>query len=307
MQFLQRSALFFFDFRLYYLDNSEQMAFWLAGRYPGATTNTMNKYKLRSKLEFAISVAREAGDITRKYYQTDNLSVEVKSDDSPVSIADKKSEEHLRARIKEVFKDDGILGEEYREEMGTSGGRWILDPIDGTESFIRGVPLYSTLMGYEYEGEAVVGVAYYPALNEMVYAAKGMGAWWIIGQPGDREPVQAKVSSVEHLKNAMFVYTSHQMFHGSKYEPAFLELINKSKKSRGWSDSYAHILIATGRADALFDDTYKIWDCCALKPIIEEAGGFFGNAFGKPSHTDAAIIATNGKLTKEVVETVQRR
>lgn len=267
----------------------------------------MNKYKLRSKLEFAIAIAREAGDVTKQKFQSEGLIVDTKIDRTPVSEADRAAEMHIRDRVKEVFRgEDGILGEEFGEEPGSSGGRWIIDPIDGTESFVRGVPLYATLLAYELNGEALVGVAYFPALQEMLYAAKGMGAWWIIGQPGDQEPRQAKVSTTAKIEEAMIVYVTSELFANSKYEGNFAQLIKSAGKSRGWSDAYGHALVATGRADVCLDNGLKIWDSAALRPILEEAGGHFTNMFGKASHTEPAVIATNAALLKETVEIMQR-
>src|SRR5487761_451355 len=123
------------------------------------------------RLELARAAAREAGAITLEYFRQNNYAVELKRDRSPVTVADRRAEEHLRRRIAAEFPADGILGEELGEQPGTSGYRWILDPIDGTKSFISGVPLYGTLIGVEFEGRSVVGVIRMPALDEMVSAA----------------------------------------------------------------------------------------------------------------------------------------
>src|SRR5436309_14340502 len=133
---------------------------------------------LTSRLDLAVAAAREAGEITLRYFRRDNFRVERKADDSPVTVADREAEQHLRRRIAAAFPDDGILGEELGEQPGTSGYRWILDPIDGTKSFICGVPLYGQLIGIERERRSVVGVINIPALDECVYAAAGQGAWY---------------------------------------------------------------------------------------------------------------------------------
>ena len=139
----------------------------------------------------ALAAAREAGQITLEYFRRDDLDVERKADDSPVTVADRRAEEHLRSRIAAAFAGDAILGEEMPERPGSSPFRWILDPIDGTKSFIHGVPLYGTLVGVEHEGEPVLGVIRIPALDECVYAARGQGAWYVQarsrrGRPGSR-------------------------------------------------------------------------------------------------------------------------
>jgi histidinol-phosphatase len=131
---------------------------------------------LQPRLALAIEAAREAGQITLEYFRRDDLEVELKCDDTPVTAADRRAEQCLRQRIATAFPDDGILGEELGERPGTSGFRWIVDPIDGTKSFIHGVPLFGTLIGLEREGESVLGVIRIPALDECVYAARGLGA-----------------------------------------------------------------------------------------------------------------------------------
>ena len=142
-------------------------------------------------LELALAAAREAGQVTLEYFRRDDLEIELKGDDSPVTAADRRAEECLRGRIAETFPDDAILGEEFPERPGSSGFRWILDPIDGTKSFIHGVPLYGTLVGLEHAGVPVLGVIRIPALDECVYAAVGQGAWYV---QGERPPQPAKVS-----------------------------------------------------------------------------------------------------------------
>ena len=139
-------------------------------------------------LTLAIEAAREAGRVTLEYFRRDDLGVELKCDDTPVTVADRRAEEHLRQRIAAAFPADGIFGEELSERPGTSGFRWILDPIDGTKSFIHGVPLYSTLVGVECEGQSVLGVIRIPALDECVYAARDSapGIFTPISRPAAR-------------------------------------------------------------------------------------------------------------------------
>ena len=147
---------------------------------------------LRNRLELALASAREAGRSTLEYFRSADLSVELKRDDSPVTIADRQAEKLLRERIAARFPDDAVLGEEFGEAPGTSGFRWILDPIDGTKSFIHGVPLYGTLVGVEHQGRPVLGVIYMPALDECAYAARGEGSWYTRGESA---PQPARVST----------------------------------------------------------------------------------------------------------------
>ena len=148
----------------------------------------------------ARTIAREAGDLTLRYYCQDNYQVEWKHDASPVTVADREAEQHLRKRIGPAFPADAILGEELGEQGGTSGFRWILDPIDGTKSFISGVPLYGTLVGIDFEGRSVVGVIYIPGLNEIVYAAAGQGAWYC---RGDAPPRRRKFRKTQAGRGAV--------------------------------------------------------------------------------------------------------
>ena len=166
--------------------------------------------ELASRLDLAVAAAREAGQLTLGFFQREDLAVERKADNSPVTAADRQAEQLLRARIREVFPDDGILGEEFGEEAGTSGFRWILDPIDGTKSFICGVPLYGTLIGVERAGASVVGVIYIPGLDECVYAAIGGGAWYTHGQAAPRP---ARVSQRDQLADAVFLTSQLDTFY----------------------------------------------------------------------------------------------
>ena len=146
----------------------------------------LDPHEMTSRLVLALQIAREAGKITLEYFRRDDLEVERKGDDSPVTPADRRAEEHLRNRIAEAFAHDAVVGEELADRPGNSPFRWIIDPIDGTKSFIHGVPLYGTLIGIEHEGEPVAGVIQIPALDECVYASRGQGAWYVEGQKPKR-------------------------------------------------------------------------------------------------------------------------
>lgn len=245
-------------------------------------------------MEFATDAAWQAGRITLGYYQT-SVEVETKSDDTPVTIADKTAELKLREMIKARYPNDGILGEEHGEEEGTSGRRWIIDPIDGTKVFVAGVPLYGTLIGVEIDGEPVVGVAHLPALNEMTSAAKGLGCWW----NGKR----CHVSQTERVEDALVIVTEQELF--GKHKPGKAdELIEKARLVRGWGDCYGYVMVATGRADVMLDPIIAVWDCAALAPIMEEAGGTFTDWRGKATIWGEEAVGTNGKLFDEVMELI---
>jgi histidinol-phosphatase len=257
----------------------------------------MNSRELLARLEFAINIAREAGQITLQFFQR-GIDVELKSDASPVTIADREAELYMRQRIALEFVSDAILGEEFPEKTGTSGYRWILDPIDGTKSFISGVPLYSTLIGIEHEGRSVVGVIQIPALDECVYAAKGTGAWY---QRGNSEPTQARVSQKSKLSESLFCTSEVKTFYNVGRGAAYERLQAGSWLGRTWGDGYGYLMVATGRAELMVDPKMNVWDCAALQPVIEEAGGTFTDWKGEPTIYSGDAVATNGKVLDEVL------
>ena len=229
--------------------------------------------------------------------------METKSDASPVTRADREAERILRKAIGASFPDDGILGEEEGETPGTSGHTWVLDPIDGTLSFVRGVAQYGTLVGLEENGRAVLGVAYMPALREMVFAARGHGAWWVhdVGGQGEvRRP--ARVSAVSSLADAFLCHTSVGGFVRTGRLDAFLRLRAAVARDRGWGDCYGHLLVATGRADIMIDPVLSHWDCAALFPILEQAGGAFRDLSGRATHRGGSGVSTNGALADAVLD-----
>jgi len=243
-------------------------------------------------LELATSAAFEAGKLTLRYFQAP-LAPDWKADASPVTVADLESEQLLRRLISSQYPDHAILGEEYGESNPSSSFRWIVDPIDGTRSFIQGVPLYSVLIGLEVEGELVVGVAYFPALNEMVVAAKGMGCTW--------NGRACRVTATPRLADALICYTDERTFAPYGYEAQRQQLVSACGTLRGWSDSYAHVLVATGRADAAFDPYMEAWDSAALAVIMREAGGTFTDWQGNNTIYNGEAISTNGILYPEIL------
>lgn len=262
----------------------------------------MRPTDLSLRLDLALAAAREAGDITLKYFRQDNYAVEWKHDRSPVTVADRAAEQHLRDRIAAVFPGDAILGEELPDRPGDSGFRWILDPIDGTKSFISGVPLYGTLIGVEFDGRSVVGVIHVPALDETAYAG-GAGAWLV---RGGGAPTPARVSRTARLSEALFCTSEVKTFTKSGRREAFDELDRASRLTRTWGDCYGYLLLAGGRADVMVDPRMNVWDCAALAPIIEAAGGTFTDWQGQPTIHGGEAIATNGLLLDEVLAITRR-
>ena len=267
---------------------------------------------LKARLDFAVGAAREAGEHTLRYYQSDDLVIDRKVDRSPVTRADREAEELVRERLAVAFPDDAVLGEEFGEKTGTTGYRWYLDPVDGTESFIRGVPLFGTMLGLELGDAAVAGVIAFPALREIVFGAKGLGAWWANRLPPVAEsgpavpdPHPARVSIVSDLAEATFSTTSVTGYHEVGREAMYERLRAAARVDRGWSDCYGHYLVATGRIDVMVDAQMHVWDCAPLQPIIEEAGGRFTDLAGNATiHGDSAI-STNGLLHEAALAAVR--
>lgn len=261
----------------------------------------MDANDLKSRLEFAVSAARAAGQHTLKYFRQ-SVVVERKSDLSPVTIADREAERLLREAIAAAYPQDGVLGEELDETTGESGFRWILDPIDGTKSFISGVPLYSTLVGLEHEGESVLGVILIPALDECVFAARGQGAWY---RNADALPVPARVSAKPRIGDGLFVTSEVKTFVETGRKDAYDRLQSSAWLTRTWGDGYGYLLVATGRAEVMVDPKMNVWDCAALQPVIEEAGGRFTDWTGRPTIHGGDSIATNAAVHAEVLSLIR--
>lgn len=254
--------------------------------------STPDSAELAERLEFAVAIAREAGQSTLELFQSAAVQVATKGDGTPVTEADRAAERLLRERIQSRYPADGIVGEEEATLEGTSGYDWILDPIDGTRSFVHGVPLYGTLVGMERDGEAVLGVIEHPALDERVFAARGLGATW--QRAGRTRP--ARVSTTANLKDALVCFTSPQLFPKIGRQGLLRRLESDAGVLRGWSDCYAHLLVATGRADAVVEPVMAVWDCAALLPVLEEAGGTFTDLDGERTIRGQGALATNGVL-----------
>ena len=250
-------------------------------------------------LEFAVDLAREAGGITLRYFRQASMGAELKANGTFVTRADKEAESFLRHAIAEKFPADAILGEEEGERAGTSGRRWIIDPVDGTYTFVHGVPLYGVLLGLEIEDEPCVGVINLPALNEIVYAARGLGCFWN-GEP-------TRVSATATLEEALLLATDFGSCERYGLGAAAQALVTRVAARRTWGDCYGHAPVATGRADVMLDPVMGVWDCAALLPIIEEAGGTFTDWHGRRTISGGNAISTNGALFEAVMETVKSR
>ncbi len=255
-----------------------------------------------TRLAAAVELAREAGRLTLKYFRRQDYAVDRKKDGSPVTTADREAEQLISRAVRTRFPADGFLGEEFGQRPGTSGYRWVVDPIDGTASFIHGVPLYGTLIGVEKDGVAVAGVIFMPALDEMVYAATGRGASHVDAS-GDPRP--AKVSGIGRLRDGMVCITSFDYFTKSGREAEFHALCRACRSMRGWSDCYAHVLAATGRIEAVVEPMVHAWDVAATIPIIREAGGAFTDWSGIETAHSGTGVASNGLIHLEVLQSLR--
>lgn len=249
---------------------------------------------LQDRLDFAVHAAKQAGQVTLKYFgKLDPEQRRSKADGTPVTIADRESETLLRERITERYPDDAILGEEFDDKPGTSGYRWIIDPIDGTISFVQGVPLYGTMLACLHDNEPIIGVIHMPALDETVYAANALGCWH---QRGQQAPVRAALSTTASPSEAIINSTSLSYFTTPQLRGLYDQLDEICRCSRGWSDCYAWVLLATGRVDAVIEPDLKLWDFAAAIPIVQESGGIWSDLAGNASLGVSQILAGNPAL-----------
>ena len=255
--------------------------------------------EIASRLRIAVDAAQEAGRLTREFFQRTDLQVDYKEDQSPVTPADRGAEKLLRQRIVAAFPHDAILGEEFGEQPGSSGYRWILDPIDGTRSFVCGVPLYGTLVGVERDGRSLVGVICIPALEECVYAGIGQGAWYCLGS---NPPCPARVRRPGKLEDAVFLTSQIDLFTARGALHVFQTFEQRAAVTRTWGDCYGYLLVATGRADLMIDPEVKAWDAAALPPILEEAGGVLTDWQGQPGFLGGDAIGCHPDLLDQVLK-----
>lgn len=238
-------------------------------------------------MDAVAEVAGLAGDIAKRYYGA-NPETRTKKDGSPVSVADLEAERAAREWIELRFPDEGILGEELPPVRPRAARRWILDPIDGTYTFLQTVPLWGTLVAVAEGEDVIAGAAYFPALGEIIVAARGEGCWW----NGSR----SCVSSVTDLAEARLVTTDARFIRDPSRRERWMQLQNGARTMRTWGDCYGYLLVATGRADIMVDDVISDWDGAAFMPIITEAGGEFTDWRGRATAFGGDTIATNGQL-----------
>lgn len=250
-------------------------------------------HNLPELLEFAKHITGKAGEITLKYYHSD-LDIITKADQSPVTIADKETEEFLRSEIERKFPDHQILGEEMGNKETNSPYKWIIDPIDGTKSFISGIPFYSNLLGLEFEGRIILGISHFPALNEMYYASENGGAFLngkriSVGKKSKIGECRVMTTDVKNLENVRLSVPAKK-------------ILNDSLFYRTWGDAYGHAMVASGRADIMLDPLMNPWDCAPFGIILKEAGGFFGDWSGAETIYGENAFSSNNELKKIILD-----
>ncbi len=245
----------------------------------------------RHVMQAALDCAEAAGAVALRHWRA-RLDVELKADGSPVTVADREAERRAREWIVERFPRDGILGEEFGLERPDARRRWVLDPIDGTITFVRGVPLWGTLVAVVEEGRVLAGAAVFPALAERLCAAPGEGCW--------ANGARARVSDVAALADATVLATEERFRRHAARAARWRALADASRVVRSWGDCYGYLLVATGRAEVMVDDALAVWDAAALQPLIEEAGGVFTDWTGRRAALVGDAIATNAALAETV-------
>ncbi len=244
-------------------------------------------------VEVAVRAARAAGEIALRHFRS-GVAVETKADHSPVTEADRASERAIVAVLREAFPDYGFLGEEFGEETGRAPRRWIIDPIDGTKSFVRGIPFFATLIGLEIEGEVVAGVVSAPATGDLLVASKGEGAFDETGQ-------RLRVTGTSRLAEAMVSFGGLKIFRRQGYWAALERLVEATGRQRGYGDYLGSTAVVRGWSEAMLELDVKPWDLAPLKILVEEAGGRFTDFEGRSTIYGGSAVVTNGAVHEEIL------
>ena len=246
-------------------------------------------------LSLALELADLADSITLRRFRAVDLAVETKPDMTPVTEADRAVEEALRQRLRKERPRHAVVGEEFGAE-GDAASRWIIDPIDGTKNYMRGIPVYGSLIALQHDGRTAVGVASAPALGRRWWAARGHGAF----ADGQR----IRVSGISRLEDAQLCYGSISRFEDRGLGERFLGLLRRCWRTRGFGDFWSHVLVAEGSADVAVEADVTLWDLAALQVIIEEAGGRFSDLTGVARPDGGSALSTNGLLHDDVLEAI---
>ena len=250
---------------------------------------------LRELMHVALDAAHLAGKRTLSYFNA-NVAVEDKPDDTPVTIADREAEDVCRGVIAKYYPTHTITGEERSDQKGNDDYTWIIDPIDGTKSFVHGVPLYGVLIGCLVRGRPSVGAIYLPALDDLIYAADGEGCYW-----NGRPTGCSKVTKIEDA-----TVCAGSITRANARSDAYADLAGRCKLNRGWGDAFGYALVATGRAELMLDPKIAPWDCAPMPPILREAGGWAGNWDGGEDVYGPDWLAVTGGVKDEVLATLRR-
>ena len=264
--------------------------------------------EIGAAVEVALAACDEADAISLASFRS-AIAVETKADASFVTEADTAVERAIRGRITERFPEHGLVGEEYGEALSESGRRWIIDPIDGTHNYMRGVPIYATLLALEVEGALAVGVVSAPALHRRWFSWVGGGAWAVEAVPGgwDRgSAVRLGVSKVDSLDEASVVYSSYPSIVGSGWAPGFGRLLGEVWRDRGLGDFYGYMLVAEGAAEVMVESELKSWDLAGPRAVMEQAGATVTDMLGGDDLPARGVLASNGRLHAAVLKELAR-
>jgi histidinol-phosphatase len=248
---------------------------------------------MERQLRVAITAARAAGEIALRHFRT-GLVVETKADRSPVTEADRACERKIVEILRGEFPDYGFCGEEFGSESGKTAKQWIIDPIDGTKSFVRGIPFFATLIGLEEEGEVTMGVVHAPATGELLYATRGGGAYDEVGK-------RLRVSDVDRLSAAMVSFGGLKIFRRGRWS-ALERLVESTARQRGYGDYLGSVAVIRGWSEAMVELDVKPWDLAPLKILAEEAGGRLTDFSGRPTIYGGSAVVTNGRIHDQVIE-----
>lgn len=282
-------------------DARAEGAAWSAERRRGSPA------ELAEWLAFALDVCDQTDPIALHAFHT-KLTIDRKADGSFVTDADREVETIIRGRIADRYPGHGLIGEEYGEaDAGAGGERWYIDPIDGTHNFLRGVPLFATLLAVERDGEVQAGVMSAPAIGQRWYATRGGGAWVVGGPANPARPRGLQVSAVEDIERASILFRSIQDMNASRVAAGFHRLVGATWQDRGFGDFWGYTLVADGSADATMEQDLHPWDLAAPSIVIEEAGGRITDFDGRRSFERGESLATNGLLHEAILDVLRER
>lgn len=260
---------------------------------------------LLARAELLQELVAAASERALFHFHAPDLAVQQKADRTPVTAADLEIESLLRTGIRDRFPHDGLLGEEHGEAAGTSGWRWVIDPIDGTIAFARGVPLFGILVGLEHGDEVVAGACAMPAIGESIAAVAGRGAWLERRRPGGVERSPARVAGCGGLAEALVCVGGGEYFRMGGVDPAFAAVHAAAGRIRGWCDCHGGLLVASGRADGWVDPLMQPWDAAPFPVILAEAGGIFTDWQGRRGIRGGSALAGNPAIHAALLETVR--